>query len=324
MMSIVPLTLSICGLFIGVFPRVFDTFLGTQMATAVAGETLLMKLKLWHGINLESLLVITLSVVTLAVGIFVAAKVKPIISFFSYRLGRVQKYTPDAIYELVITNIPKLATKVTSFLQSGDLSKYIAWTLSAAFFMLTLPLIKAINVTGLVFDFQWIEMSMFLIISLPAIAALIIKNNLIRLILLGASGFGMVLSFMISGAPDLALTQLLVEALVLIFVILLFRYAFKNTGHGGQRSKTGSLILSFGFSVYITLLLSVRIPEVVNSTKDFFLENSHVSAFGKNVVNVILVDFRALDTFGEVVVVAIAALGCGAILLTATRSKQNG
>ncbi|MCB0417916.1 MAG: DUF4040 domain-containing protein [Bdellovibrionaceae bacterium] len=318
-MSLVPLVLSVAGLFIGLFPAFFDQYLGTQMASAIAGQDLTMKLKLWHGINFESLVVIALSAATLAIGVLAAVKVKPIISFTSAKLSSVQHCGPNNIYERVISGIPRWASSIVSKLQNGNLKHYITWTLAGTLALLSLPLFHTVDGIRPTLRLDWIEAALFVAISLPVIAALIVSNEFSKLILLGASGFGVVLAFAAFAAPDLALTQLLVEALVLVFVLALFRVVPGVEEKRPGRSTPTAIAL--GLSLAFGALLLANVPELPNASKIYFLEHSYLEAFGKNVVNVILVDFRALDTFGEAVVVAIAALGCGSLLLANERTS---
>ncbi len=313
-MSMVPFVLAASGLFVGLFPAVFDKYLGTQMASVISGDTLVMKLKLWHGVNLESLYVLALSIATLATGIFIAVKIKPIIVFLSKNLNHFEKIGPDKLYNYIITNTPRVAASFIDKLQCGRLSKYIYWTLAGAFIFISAPLSWAVSNTGLEFRFTWIDAIMLVAICLPATGLLIVKNQVSRLILIGASGFGVVLLFTLFSAPDLALTQLLVDALVLILTISLIQTLGFNAYKIRGKQKLSSFALAFVIATFLTLFLLIDIPELSEKSKVFFLENSYLKAYGKNVVNVILVDFRALDTFGEVIVVAIAGLGCGSLI----------
>ena len=117
------------------------------------------------------------------------------------------------------------------------------------------------------------------------------------------------------GAPDVAITQLLVETLVVVLVAVillrlpgLYRHA-SRPGHG----LDAVLALAVGAVITLTLLAIVDTP-LNRSLTEYFEANSVPAAFGRNIVNVILVDFRALDTFGEIAVVAVAALAAYALI----------
>jgi multicomponent Na+:H+ antiporter subunit A len=324
LMSLVPLTFSITGLLIGVFPAIFDGFLGLPMASAIAGEPLTVKLKLWHGFNFESLLVLGLSFTTLAIGIVAAFKVQQVIAFLSGMLSKVAARGPDAGYERVMAAIPVWATRLTESIQHGDLSRYITWTLLSALALVIAPLFWVGQTVQMAVSLDVIDVIIMAFIAVPAVCAVGKGGAITRLVYLGASGFGIVMYFGVFGAPDLALTQLLVEALVLIFVVALLRSARQSATLRCDRPTGLAILAAAGMGSVFFLLKSSGLPEIVNETKAFFLNTSFAQAFGQNVVNVILVDFRALDTFGEVVVVSIAALGVGALLIERGRRGQDG
>ena len=309
-MALVPLVFAITGLLIGIFPGLFDQILGTQGASAIGGRTLPMKLALWHGINLEALTVLGLSLITLGAGIYVAIRIRPIIARTETIIGRLKQYGPSQLYDNLLVVIPIYGKKITDRIQTGNLSFYIQSTLYMACFFMAWPVIRSVGESGLGIELSPLSLFSAVFIALPAVLCLYYARPLARVSLMAASGFGIIVYFSILAAPDLALTQLLVESLVLIFILILFRSIPKGTDEEPKRF----LISSGLFGILVMLLLAVNITELPNATANYFLESSLSQAFGKNVVNVILVDFRSLDTFGEVVVVAIAALGVGALL----------
>ena len=132
---------------------------------------------------------------------------------------------------------------------------------------------------------------------------------------MGLVGYGMAMLFTFFGAPDLAMTQLVIETLTVILLALAF-YHLPQFRHGSSRRTRGTdLAIAVGGGVVVMLLvlaaLDVQTPTAVS---DYYLEHSYKHAHGRNVVNVILVDFRALDTLGEITVLTIAALGASALL----------
>ena len=92
-MSMVPLSYACLGFLVGIFPGWFDRYLGTPMATAISGSPLQMKLKLWHGLNPEAMIVLALSLFTLLSGLFVAKRIKPIILYFENLMESFSKYS---------------------------------------------------------------------------------------------------------------------------------------------------------------------------------------------------------------------------------------
>jgi multicomponent Na+:H+ antiporter subunit A len=116
-----------------------------------------------------------------------------------------------------------------------------------------------------------------------------------------------------NGAPDVALTQLLVETLTVIIVsIVLLRLPRLDARHSALSvGKIWNGILAITIGALITaLILAVNQTDLQRSLTDFFEANSYIAAHGRNIVNVILVDFRSLDTLGEITVVVLAGLAC--------------
>lgn len=323
-MALVPLSLSILGLLIGLFPALFDQHLGTQMASAIAGRTLEMKLKLWHGANLESLLVLGLSILTLSLGFIAAVKIKPLIAYFSKKQEYLSEIGPDSLFSKSMCLILAMGKLITNFFQNGDLTHYLKIILAAVLVLLGWPLLGVLSESLPEFTGGMLHLGLAVFIGLPIVVCFCMRtsDHIKQIIMLGISGFGLVMTFVILGAPDLALTQLMVEALSIIFFLLLI--AGITTKSFTDRLEASAVTIALAFAVTITALIAVPVSELPNVVSRYYLDSSHLQAFGMNVVNVILVDFRALDTFGEVVVVGIAALGVGALLLSKRGEKTNG
>jgi multicomponent Na+:H+ antiporter subunit A len=132
---------------------------------------------------------------------------------------------------------------------------------------------------------------------------------------LGSVGIGVALVFILYGAPDVAITQLLVETLVVVlFAVAVLRLPrLDKGGREGFRPVDAALAVAVGAAV-TAVLLAVTTGPIDRRLTTYFETTAWPEAFGRNIVNVILVDFRALDTFGEIAVVVIAALGAFAIL----------
>jgi multicomponent Na+:H+ antiporter subunit A len=134
---------------------------------------------------------------------------------------------------------------------------------------------------------------------------------------LGVVGAGIAILFLMYGAPDVALTQLLVETLTVIIVsIILLRLPLLNPRQSARPAgKIGNGLLAVSIGTLITaLILAVNQTDLQRSVTDFFEANSYLAAHGRNIVNVILVDFRSLDTLGEITVVALAGLASYALI----------
>jgi multicomponent Na+:H+ antiporter subunit A len=133
---------------------------------------------------------------------------------------------------------------------------------------------------------------------------------------LGVVGVGVALIFITYGAPDVAITQLLVEVLVVVLVALaILKLPSLEPETGRRRWFDAALALGIGGAVTVVMLMVLDVP-IDRRLSEYFEVTSWPEAFGRNIVNVILVDFRALDTFGEIAVVAVAGIAAFALLKT--------
>jgi multicomponent Na+:H+ antiporter subunit A len=155
------------------------------------------------------------------------------------------------------------------------------------------------------------------IIATAVIVVVIARSRLLAICSLGVVGAGIAMLFLMHGAPDVALTQLLVETLTVIVVSLIL-LRLPNLRARQPMSSPGKLwngLLAIAIGTLITaLILAVNQTELNRSVTDFFEANSYVAAHGRNIVNVILVDFRSFDTLGEITVVALAGLAGYALI----------
>ena len=157
------------------------------------------------------------------------------------------------------------------------------------------------------------QMVIGLIMIVGAIGAVQANRRFLAVLMVSVSGYGMAAIFALQGAPDLAVTQLLVETIVLVAFVLALRalpvelWAKNPTGHRLGRALIG---IGFGASmVYIAATsMASRVADPISLA---YPELAYTGGAGKNIVNVTLVDMRAWDTFGEITVLAAAATGCG-------------
>jgi multicomponent Na+:H+ antiporter subunit A len=166
------------------------------------------------------------------------------------------------------------------------------------------------NLTFPAVSFSYRQAVLIAIMLVATLFILITNSRLTALISLGIVGFGMAAIFVIYGAPDLSITQILVETLmVILFVLVIYRLPkFRNYSAPPQKIRDAVISLAAGLVMFLLILKTTAI-QFHPSISDYFAKNSLSKGYGKNVVNVILVDFRALDTLAEITVLAIAAIG---------------
>jgi multicomponent Na+:H+ antiporter subunit A len=151
------------------------------------------------------------------------------------------------------------------------------------------------------------------------------RSRLAAVASMGIIGYAICILFVIYSAPDLAMTQFSIDTLtVILFVLVLYKLPkYLKLSDYKMRIRDGVLSLAFG--TIITLLILEVLAEPVNKeVSDYYAANAYILAHGKNVVNVILVDFRGSDTLLEISVLAIAAIGVFALLkLRLKKSDQR-
>jgi multicomponent Na+:H+ antiporter subunit A len=136
----------------------------------------------------------------------------------------------------------------------------------------------------------------------------------VSVIALGVTGYGIAILFTAYRAPDLALTQFLVETLAaILFLAVLARLPqFEVRVDATGRAAAAGFSILVGAAAFALVALTTGPASTL--VTDFYAQQSYLAAHGKNVVNVILADFRAIDTLGEVTVLAVAPLGVAALL----------
>jgi multicomponent Na+:H+ antiporter subunit A len=169
------------------------------------------------------------------------------------------------------------------------------------------------------------EFVLALVIAVGSITILFVKSRLTSIILLGAVGYTVALFFVIFRAPDLALTQLVIETISVALFLLCFYHLPQIKDEERMPFKATNAVISIGVGLVVTLIaLSAHSNKLFDSIAQYYIENTYEKAAGKNMVNVILVDFRGFDTMFEITVLAIAALGIfGMIKLRLGGGKKN-
>lgn len=184
------------------------------------------------------------------------------------------------------------------------------------------------NYGGVDFSIDWaaydiLIIGLVFIMIVAALVAVVSNSYITVLVALGVVGFGIAVIFAYYGAPDLAITQLLVEVLtVVLFMFVVLRLPPLKTISGKLTRLRDAVVASlFGGLITVLLLKAVNI-QFDHAISERLAEMSYPDAKGKNVVNVILVDFRALDTMGEIVVIAAAALGIAALVRSGLKTER--
>ncbi|TWG99281.1 multicomponent Na+:H+ antiporter subunit A [Mesorhizobium sp. J18] len=212
----------------------------------------------------------------------------------------------------------RLSFATTGIVQNGRLDFYMTATFIAVALSIFLPMLIFGEMPSLpsFSSLPFYEWTILVIALIGLIAVPYARDRLTAIACLGIQGFAVAVLFMLLGAPDLSFTQFMVETLsVVILALAMTRLRLYPSDHRPTDEKVRDMIVAGGCGVAFTLMMLkvVQMP-FDPALSEFFSANSRVIAHGRNIVNVIIVDFRGLDTLGEISVVMIAGLAILALL----------
>jgi multicomponent Na+:H+ antiporter subunit A len=317
-----PLILAVLSLLFGLFPQWPELLYVADISKYLALEPFSIKLKLWHGFNL----VLLLSAITIICGL--ALYRLAIWSNIHYRFEKWVEFPgPKYAIEKTALIFNRAAWKITNTLQSGYLSHYIR---IITLFVSGLLVYKVLQTDGFSLHLQsLLELTVYeVIISLILIVSIVLtvfsRSRLKAVAFMGVVGMAMCLIFVFYSAPDLAMTQFTIDTLtVILFVLVLFRLPkFIPFNFGWKHLIDAVVAISFG-GVIVLLILVVLGYAPDREISSFYADNSYLLAKGKNIVNVILVDFRGADTLIEIVVLTISAIGVFSLLKLYIHDKKQ-
>jgi multicomponent Na+:H+ antiporter subunit A len=309
-----PIALAVMGLIAGLAPALLDAPL-TAAAGAILEGPEAVRLAIWHGLSPA----LMLSALTLA-AIAAAFSVGNGLRTRSWRAA----FGTEQLYSGSISALDAVSRRIGPPLHSASLRSYVmvivVATMAAGFAAVwTLPTLAVSAKTGIHIH----EVLVVAVIITGAIAATLARTTMAAVLSLGVVGYGVAMTFLLYGAPDLAMTQFSVETLTVPIYVLVFRH-FSNLGELSPRLvRYRDLIIGAGIGALIgSLVLSVSTAETAARLREYFVEFAPTLGHGRNVVNVILVDFRAFDTLGEITVLTTAAIGVRALLRVATADQD--
>lgn len=307
-----PVILASLGLMSGVLPSVLqDMFVHPAVSALLGSAEGAAQLKLWAGLNLA----LILSLATFAAGCLLYWQHVPMRA----ALERAGRYIPatDPIWDRILEGFKAFAAWQTRLLQSGVLTTYLTVVFTALLISVGGTMLIT-DIAAIRPDFDGLQIKHWGVVGLifgGTLLTVITQNRIVAIAGLGVVGIGVAIIFIVYGAPDVAITQLLVETLV----VVLFAVAALKLPSLGPLPGPGRTWFNAVLSVALGLMTAIILLQVSDGPidrrlTDYFETASWTEAYGRNIVNVILVDFRALDTFGEIAVVVIAALGAFAAL----------
>ena len=312
-----PLTLALSGLVVGVAPWVLNEPLSAA-AAAVLKTSPQVSLAVWHGLSPA----MTLSGLTL-LGVAVAYTGRDRIRHFAWRPAR----GTEGIYTGALSALDAVSRVIGPPLHSASLRSYVMAIVVTTVAVGGVALVTGTGVgaSNAHTSIRLHEFLVVVVILTGAITATLAKTTMGAVLSLGVVGYGVALTFLMYGAPDLAMTQFSVETLTVLIYVLVFRH-FRNLGAlSPPLVRSRDALVAAGIGTLIgALVLSVSTTETAPRLREYFVEFALPLAHGRNIVNVILVDFRAFDTMGEITVLATAAIGVRALLRIAAPDQANG
>lgn len=308
-----PLLLAIVSIALGIMPQPLDTVIALHVTDTYGALASDPHLALWHGIT--PVLALTCAIIAAGSVMYWQRATVAKLHFQRPALG-----SADAAYDAILRTLRKISLKMTAITQRGSLPLNQAVILGT---LVLFPLIALIsgrrnNIRMELWDSP-VQAFIAVLIIIAAISATVLRNRLSALIMVGITGYGLSVIFALHGAPDLALTQMLVETISMVVFVLVLRKLPSNAPQPQHYIRVRAwLAVAVGLTVTIlgAFAISAR-----NSTpvSEAIPRLAKEIGHGANAVNVLLVDIRAWDTFGEISVLVIVATGV-ASLVYRTRS----
>ncbi|MCW5982512.1 MAG: DUF4040 domain-containing protein [Bryobacteraceae bacterium] len=299
---------AVLGLVLGLAPRAAESAIRSA-ASAVAGAPVSVELSLFHGFNLPLLLT--------AAGVIVGGLLYIYRSRIAGLAPRSAPVTAGGVYDRLLAALVGFAALQTRWLQSGYLRAYLKIIILTAVLLGGYALLtrNAAAAALSVSDARFHELIVGGLILAGTIATVRARSRMISVAAVGAVGVGVSLIFVLFGAPDLAMTQLTIEALTVVLLVFVFHHLPDFSLKSRRPVRVLDVALCATAGVFMgALVLAAGAERPWPSISSYFTDNSRDLAGGRNVVNVILTDFRGLDTFGEITVLAIAGIGVYALL----------
>jgi len=295
-------------------------FVGLGMVNTVVGraatelneKSSVYELLRWPG--LKTAFVISMSALAIGIGLAAVLIRRPIVA--------PPAATGANIADRGLDGVLALARTTTGRVQHGSLPVYVA-TMALVASLASIPFFTDVRFGHLEWWDHPLQMVFAATIALTALAGAFVRSRLGAALTLGAVGIAVSGLFVAQGAPDLALTQLLIETIVVVgFVTGLghLNREFPRIAHTWRNVRLGVSAAS-GIAVVVALASASATPSGVAPVEALARESVDVGG-GNNVVNVILTDMRALDTMGEVVVLAVVALGIAALASSPNASEE--
>ena len=305
---------------IGAAPFLAEPFVKLVTASLLGSEAAVpdAHFKIWHGL----VPALYMSIVAVLGGLFLMVVFTPLLRIWE------TAPRPEAkrIFDTVVEGIVRLAQKLIHGLHNGAFTRYAVIgtivMIAAGFHAWITGTISAPTRTMQAANPAAIA-GWAMLVAASCALVLLHRNRFLSLILIGIVGLMVSIGFVFMSAPDLAMTQFTVEVVTIILLLLALNFLPNRTPIESsvlRRFRDGGVAVAGGIATFALAYYYLLRDAVSTPISEFHLANSYKGGGGTNVVNVILVDFRGFDTYGEIIVLGIAAL----LIYALTETLLNG
>lgn len=324
-MLVAPVTLAVLVVAIFFFPNVLGHYvlrpaMASVFPTFADGDYLGQTISAWHGFNAE--IWMTIGVIFFGVILYLSRDYwKGVYNLFP------EQWSLDHLYNNSLEQMEKLSTGFTTSYMTGSLRHYLLYI----YFFFVVALGGVMLYTGAfnfslsgdapISVFEWI---ITFVVLTAGLSILMVKSRLTAILLNSVIGYSIAVFFVLFRAPDLALTQIVVETVTTALFLLCFYFLPEwRKEDAPPRSKALNLLISIAVGiVFVLIAFSVKSNRLFGTIADYF-ENAAELAGGSNIVNAILGDFRAFDTMLEVTVLFIAGIGVFSLIRLRTGKGKD-
>ncbi|WP_051063108.1 hydrogen gas-evolving membrane-bound hydrogenase subunit E [Ilumatobacter nonamiensis] len=307
----------------GVFPALISNLTEAALL-AIDPNSTPSPVKLWSGFNTAFML----SLLIIGVGTVLAVfrrRVAAVQTAASQPLRRLP--STDQAFGGTIRGIDAVARRVTRIVQNGSLPVYLLVIIGTAVLVPVVPMLGELDELPQFVE-NPLQIPIVAIIIGSALGAALVHRRIAAIVMLSAVGFAMAALYEAQGAPDLALTQFAIETLGTVLFVLVLRFLptrFIDLAPAVIRPIRLLVSVLVGAAIFVFAIVSTNAREDVaeESISTEMVERSLPDGDGKNVVNVILVDFRGVDTMGEITVLVVAAVGAVALARGSRRPDED-
>jgi multicomponent K+:H+ antiporter subunit A len=314
-----PAFLALLVVLIGLFPMTMSAWLVDAAAGAVTGEPVAVKITHWHGLEAAAL---WMSLIALGGGLMMMGLYPRLRAMWD------AAPRPEAkrIFDSIIEPLAALARTLTGLVHNGSFARAVTAAVLAIAGVSLWAFLGGSHAPGTraLLPVDPVSVTVWTILVIAALATPFLhRTRIVALILTGVVGLLIAPLFALFSAPDLALTQISVEVVTILLMLIALNFLPKSTPH---ESGTSRRLLDAGIAAvaglgigWLAYAMMTRAP-AFDPISRFHLAQSKPGAGGTNAVNTIIVDFRGYDTFGEIIVLGIAALVIFALSETLLRS----